>query len=74
MMSQTSANVDANPPAYMEVRIDKDCEDIGLFDGWENWYLEDIIRVVELMKEGKRNGRHYSLVAPIWGKSLLISF
>ena len=71
MMSQTSANVDANPPAYMEVRIDKDCGDIELLDGWENWSLEDIIRVVELMKEGKRNGRHYSLVATNLGQITL---
>ena len=71
MMSQTSANVNANPPAYMEVRIDKDCGDIGLFDGLENWSLEDIIRVVELMKEGKRNGRHYSLLATNLGQITL---
>ena len=70
-MSQTSANVNANPPAYMEVRIDKDCEDIELLDGWENWSLEDIIRVVELMKEGKRNGRHYSLLATNLGQITL---
>ncbi len=50
-MSQTSANVDANPPAYMEVRIDKDCGDIGLLDGWENWSLEDVIRTIESMKK-----------------------
>ena len=46
MMSQTSANMDANPPAYVEVRIDKECECPELLDGWENWSLEDIIRVV----------------------------
>ena len=62
MMSQTSANVDANPPAYMEIHI-KECANPELLDGWEHWTLEDIIRVVELMKEGKKNGNYYSTVA-----------
>lgn len=44
-MSQTSANEDANPPAYMEIHI-KECANPELLDGWEHWALEDIIRVV----------------------------
>ena len=71
MMSQTSANMDTNPPAYVEVRIDKECANRELLDGWENWSLEDIIRVVELMKEGKRNGNYYSKLATNLGQITL---
>ena len=68
MISHSSANVDANPPAYLEVHIDKDCESPELLDGWELWSLEDIIHVVELMKEGKRNGECYLLLASNLGQ------
>ena len=55
MMSQTSANVDANVnPVYAEIRIEK-CtdDDVGLLDGWEHWSLEDIIRTIESMKKAE---------------------
>ena len=49
MMSQTSANVDANstPPTYViEVERLGDAEELN---GWEKWSLKDVIRVLEDM-------------------------
>ena len=54
MMSQTSANVDANVnPVYADVvkvtTIEKLSEiDLPeMFDGWENWSLQDIVRILK---------------------------
>ena len=61
MMSQTSANVDANVnPGYVEIHIEK-CkdDDVGLLDGWEHWSLEDIIRTIESMKKAKAERGKY---------------
>ena len=54
-MSQTSANVDANVnPGYADICI-KDCSHVELLDGWEHWSLEDIIRIIESIKEKGRD-------------------
>ena len=57
MMSQTSANVDANVnPVYADVvkvtTIEKlsECDLPEMFDGWENWSLQDIVRILKDMK------------------------
>jgi len=54
MMSQTSANVDANVnPVYADVvkvtTIEKlsECDLPEMFDGWENWSLQDIVRILK---------------------------
>ena len=54
MMSQTSANVDANVnPVYADVvkvtTIEKlsECDLPEIFDGWENWSLQDIVRILK---------------------------
>ena len=52
MMSQTSANVDANttPPAYViEVKRRDDAEELN---GWEKWSLEDVMKVLKDMTKG----------------------
>ena len=56
-MSQTSANVDANVnPVYADVvkvtTIEKlsECDLPEMFDGWENWSLQDIVRILKDMK------------------------
>ena len=60
MMSQTSANVDANVnPVYADVvkvtTIEKlsECDLPEMFDGWENWSLQDIVRI---LKDSKSYG------------------
>ena len=57
MMSQTSANVNANVhPVYADVvkvtTIEKlsECDLPEMFDGWENWSLQDIVRILKDMK------------------------
>ena len=50
MMSQTSAEINADiNPGYAEVHIEK-CLDAELLDGWEKWSLKDIIRTINIMK------------------------
>ena len=60
MMSQTSANVDANVNlVYADVvkvtTIEKlsECDFPEMFDGWENWSLQDIVRI---LKDSKSYG------------------
>ena len=57
MMSSTSANVDTNVnPVYADVvkvtTIEKlsECGLPEMFDGWENWSLQDIVRILKDMK------------------------
>ena len=54
MISQTSANVDANVnPVYADVvkvtTIEKlsECDLPEMFGGWENWSLQDIARILK---------------------------
>ena len=72
MMSQTSANVDANVnPVYADICIE-DCSDVELLDGWEHWSLEDIIRIIESIKEeGGNIGRMPFYLALITFNKLL---
>ena len=67
MMSQTSANVDENVnPVYADVvkvtTVEKLTEsDLPeMFDGWENWSLQDIVRILKDM-------RSYGLGAVVMG-------
>ena len=60
MMSQTSANVDANVnPVYADVVKVTTVEKLSesdlpeMFDGWENWSLQDIVRI---LKDSKSYG------------------
>ena len=60
MMSQTSANVDENVnPVYADVVKVTTVEKLSesdlpeMFDGWENWSLQDIVRI---LKDSKSYG------------------
>ena len=56
MMSQTSANVDANVnPVYADIHIEECCNG-EMLDGWEHWSLEDVIRTIESMKKTRTYG------------------
>ena len=66
-MSQASANEDANVnPVYADVvkvtTIEKlsECDLPEMFDGWENWSLQDIVRILKDMKSYGCgcNGKH----------------
>ena len=57
MMSQTSANVNANVhPVYADVvkvttfKLLHGCDLPEIFEGWENWSLQDILRILKDMK------------------------
>ena len=57
MMSQTSANVDENVnPVYADAVKVTTVEKLSesdlpeMFDGWENWSLQDIVRILKDMK------------------------
>ena len=57
MMSQTSANVNANVhPVYADVvkattfKLLRECDLPEMFEGWENWSLQDIVRILKDMK------------------------
>ena len=67
MMSQTSANVDANVNlVYADVvkvtTIEKlsECNHPEMFDGWENWSLQDIVRIL-------KDSRSYGCGAVVMG-------
>ena len=57
MMSSTSANVDTN---VNQINVDvikvttveelSECDFPEMFDGWENWSLQDIVRILKDMK------------------------
>ena len=71
-MSSTSADVNANvDPVYADICIE-DCSDVELLDGWEHWSLEDIIRIIESIKEeGGNIGRMPFYLALITFNKLL---
>ena len=55
-MSQTSANVDANVnPVYadvVQVKLSEflnEPDDLEMFEGWRNWSLQDIVRILKDM-------------------------
>ena len=57
MMSQTSANVNANVhPVYADVvkvttfELLHESDFPEMFEGWENWSLQDIVRILKDMK------------------------
>ena len=72
MMSQTSAEINADiNPGYAEVRIEK-CLDAELLDGWEKWSLKDVIRTINIMKgkiSSKKSG--YGMVLKFFGQIIL---
>ena len=72
MMSQTSAEINADiNPGYEEVRIEK-CLDAELLDGWEKWSLKDVIRTINIMKgkiSNKKSG--YGMVLKFFGQIIL---
>ena len=56
MVSQTSANVNANVnPIYADIRIEECCNG-EMLDGWERWSLEDVIHTIESMKKTRTYG------------------
>ena len=75
MMSQTSANVDANVnPVYADVvkvtTIEKlsECDLPEMFDGWENWSLQDIVRI---LKDMAKPEKYYGVTAVEVGNIVL---
>ena len=61
MMSSTSTDVNANVnPVYadvVQVKLSKlldDPDDLGMFGGWRNWSLQDIVRILKDMTKPER--------------------
>ena len=73
MMTQTSAEINADiNPGYAEVRIKK-CLDAELLDGWEKWSLKDVIHTINIM-EGKISSKKksgYGMVLKSFGQIIL---
>ena len=75
MMSSTSANVNANVnPVYadvIQVRLSKflgESHALGMFEGWRNWFLQDIVRILKHMTE---SGEYHGVTAAIMGNIVL---
>ena len=74
MISSTSANVDANiNPVYadvIQVRLELlgESGDHGMFKGWRNWSLQDIVRI---LKEMAKPGECHGLTAVVMGNIVL---
>ena len=70
-MSSTSANVDTN---VNQINVDvikvttveelSECDFPEMFDGWENWSLQDIVRI---LKEMAKPGECHGLTAVVMG-------
>ena len=61
MISQTSANVDANvTPVYadvVQVKLSEfldEPDELEMFEGWRNWTLRDIVRILKNMAKLKK--------------------
>ena len=61
MMSQTSANVDANVNLVyadvIQVKISEflnEPDDLEMFEGWRNWSLQDIVRILKDMTKPEK--------------------
>ena len=75
MMSQTSADVNANVnPVYADViqvkvseLLDKS-DDPEMFKGWRNWSLQDIVRI---LKDMAKPGECHGLAAVVMGNIVL---
>ena len=75
MMSQTSANVDANVnPVYADVVKVKlsefldEPDDLGMFEDWRNWTLRDIVKILRDMAKPKKC---YGMAAVAMGNIVL---
>ena len=74
MISSTSANVDANiNPVYadvIQVRFELlgESGDHGMFKGWRNWSLQDIVRILKYMA---KPGECHGLTAVVMGNIVL---
>ena len=74
MISSTSANVDANiNPVYadvIQVRFELlgESGDHGMFKGWRNWSLHDIVRI---LKDMAKPGECHGLTAVVMGNIVL---
>ena len=74
MISSTSANVDANiNPVYadvIQVRFELlgESGDHGMFKGWRNWSLQDIVRI---LKDMAKPGECHGLTAVVMGNIVL---
>ena len=75
MMSQTSANVDANVnPVYADVikvklsEFLKEPDDLRMFEGWRNWSLRDIVKI---LKDMARPEKCHGVTAFIMGNIVL---
>ena len=63
MMSQKSADLDTN---VNQINVDvikvttveelSECDFPEMFDGWENWSLQDIVRILKILKDMKSYG------------------
>ena len=61
MMSSTSANVDTNVNRVyadmVQVKLSEflnESDDLGMFEGWRNWTLRDIVRILRDMAKPKK--------------------
>ena len=75
MMSQTSANVDANVnPVYADVikvklsEFLKEPDDLRMFEGWRNWSLRDIVKI---LKDMARPEKCHGVTAFVMGNIVL---
>ena len=75
MMSQTSANVDANVnPVYADVikvklsEFLKEPDDLRMFEGWRNWSLQDIVK---MLKDMAKPGEVHGVTAVVMGNIVL---
>ena len=75
MMSQTSANVNANVnPVYADVVKVKlsefldEPDDLGMFEDWRNWTLRDIVKILRDMAKPKKC---YGMAAVAMGNIVL---
>ena len=75
MMSQTNANVDANVnPVYadvVQVKLSEflhEPDALGMFEGWRNWTLRDIVRILKDMAKPKKC---YGMTAVAMGNIVL---
>ena len=78
MMSQTSANVDANVnPVYADVikvklsEFLKEPDDLRMFEGWRNWSLRDIVKI---LKDMARPEKCHGVTAFVMGNMFSVSF
>ena len=75
MMSQTSANVDANiNPVNADViqittfKLLRESDHLEMFKGWRNWTLQDIVRI---LKDMAKPGECHGLTAIVMGNIAL---